>query len=114
MIDRDASHKRLPSLSSSIHDLAGAPQIEVLNDLEWWFTKFTRLRNSIAHGDEVRPTNHRWGRSRHLWVAESRLRAAIKETVASAGHPDVRLTPFERATRLAADELFGVELANAQ
>jgi hypothetical protein len=41
----------------------------------------------------------------HLWIAEGRLRDAIKETVAEAGCPLVRLDPFERALHRAAEQI---------
>jgi hypothetical protein len=72
---------------------------ERMSDLEWWFANFTWLRNAIAHGDEVTRGDHRWGRTHHVWVGESRLRTAIKRTVANAGYPDVLLDPFDRAVR---------------
>jgi hypothetical protein len=82
-------------------DRHGNARSEVMADLEWWFSKFTWLRNAIAHGGEVGDSDLRWGRTRHLWVAEARLRAAIKETVAREGYEEVRLTTLERATRAA-------------
>jgi hypothetical protein len=76
--------------------LRGSPRSESMSDLEWWFLKFSRLRNAIVHGSMIRPGDHRYGRTRHLWLAERYLRAAIKEIVARTGFPLVRLDAFQR------------------
>lgn len=44
-----------------------------------------------------RPLGSRLDGGWHFWIAEARLGQAIKETVAEAGYPDVRL---EHGTRL--------------
>jgi hypothetical protein len=72
-----------------------------MSDLEWWFTRFTFLRNTVIHGEQPTPAQLRHGRNWHLWIAEYRLRQAIKETVARHGHPLVRLDPIDRAVELA-------------
>jgi hypothetical protein len=80
-----------------------------VTDLEWWFLFFGFLRHDITHGEEVSPRQHEWNDQSHLFLGETRLRQAIKQTVASAGHPTVLLDPFERiahkfAAVLVADE----------
>jgi hypothetical protein len=77
----------------------------VMTDLEWWFTKFSFLRNAIVHGYDVPPGQFRFGGVWHMWIGEASLRAAIKETVAAAGFPLVRMDSFERAERRALDRL---------
>jgi hypothetical protein len=71
-----------------------------MTDLEWWFTRFTFLRNAIAHGRRPTGRELRHGRHWHLWIAEYRLRQAIKEVVAHQGHPLVRLDGLQRFTAL--------------
>jgi hypothetical protein len=78
----------------------GNPLQEVMSDLEWWFTRFTRLRNDIAPGREPSRRALQHGRNFQLWIAEYRLRQAIKEVVARNGHPLVRLDPFDRQMEL--------------
>ena len=67
-----------------------------LTNLEWWFTFFAFLRHDIAHGEEISPRQHEWNAQSHLFLGESRLRQAIKQTVANAGHPTVLLDPYAR------------------
>jgi hypothetical protein len=67
-----------------------------LTDLEWWFTFFAFLRHDITHGSEISPRQHEWNDQSHLFLGETRLREAIKHTVASCGHPTVLLDPFDR------------------
>jgi hypothetical protein len=86
-------------------DRWGNPQSESMTDLEWWFTRFTFLRNAITHGRRPAPRDLRHGRNWHLWVAEYRMRQAIKEVIATHGHPLVRLDPFNRAFELAIQRL---------
>jgi hypothetical protein len=68
-----------------------------MSDLEWWFTQLCFLRNAIVHGDEIPPAKFRFGRQWKIWIAEGRLRDAIKETVARAGFPRIRMDRFDRA-----------------
>src|SRR5262249_15631782 len=77
--------------------LDGRPNPQVMSALEWWFTRFTYLRNSIVHGEPVTPRARRHGRNSHLWLAEHYLRHAVRETVVRAGFPDLRFDPgYER------------------
>ena len=75
-----------------------------MTDLEWWFTSFSELRNAIAHGDPIPEQAYRFEDHWHFWIAESRLREAIKETVAEAGYPDVRLEYGVRILKQAFDK----------
>ena len=72
-----------------------------MTDLEWWFTRFTFLRNAIVHGRRPTKGELRHGRHWQLWIAEYRLRQAIKEVVAQHGYPLVRMDAFDRAFALA-------------
>ncbi|HTA15187.1 MAG TPA: hypothetical protein VK781_10075 [Solirubrobacteraceae bacterium] len=66
-------------------------------DLGWWFQSFSLLRNSIMHGDEVAMHSWQHGEHNHVWVAEDRLRRAIKETLIRAGHSEnLRHDPARR------------------
>jgi hypothetical protein len=70
---------------------------EEISDLGWWFVQFAQLRNAILHGDEITSADHHDDLERaHLWVGEWTLRAAIKETVAASGWPDLRFDPLKR------------------
>ncbi len=82
-------------------NLNGQPRPQMMSDLGWWFTKFTYLRNAIAHGDPIPNGRYRFGGQWHLWVAEVRLREAIKEIVAREGYPLIRLDSWERAMQRA-------------
>jgi hypothetical protein len=70
-----------------------------MTDVEWWYSRFTWLRNGIAHGGRAL-TGHDWnhGRVRHFWLGDCWLRAAIPAEVAAAsGRPYLRETdPEER------------------
>lgn len=76
-----------------------------ITDLEWWFAWFAFLRHDITHGEEVSPRQYEWNDQSHLFLGETRLRQAIKQTVADAGHPTVLLDPFERITHKYAAQL---------
>ena len=69
-----------------------------LTDLEWWFVWFGFIRHDITHGHEISPRQYEWNDQSQLFLGETRLRQAIKQMVADAGHPDVMLDPFERIT----------------
>jgi hypothetical protein len=69
-----------------------------VTDLEWWFVFFAFLRHDITHGAEIPARQYEWNDKAHLFLGESRLRQAIKQTVANSGHPTVLLDPFERIT----------------
>jgi hypothetical protein len=68
-----------------------------LTELEWWFVCFTLLRNAIAHGDALEPTNYDYGEHTHLDIGEYRLRQAIKATVIASGYSELELDPNARA-----------------
>ena len=71
-------------------------------DLQWWFAFFAFLRHDITHGAEISPRQYEWNDQSQLFLSESRLRQAIKQTVANAGHPTVLFDPFERISQLIA------------
>jgi hypothetical protein len=82
-------------------DQHGKPRSrEQMTALEWWFSRFTWLRNAIAHGNRT-PTGKDWvhGRVRHYWLADHWLRAAIRAEVAGVtGLTYLReLDPMQRA-----------------
>jgi hypothetical protein len=70
-----------------------------VTDLEWWFVFFAFLRHDITHVEEISPRQYEWNNHAQLFLGETRLRQAIKQTVANTGHPEVLLDPFERITR---------------
>jgi len=75
----------------------GKPVPDKISQLSWWFVQFAWLRNAILHGDRLTARNYHDRRGRpHKWVAELTLRHAIKETVACAGYPDIRVDPATR------------------
>lgn len=84
----------------------GRPRAGELNATEWWFQSFALLRNAIAHGDEI-PSSQWWFRgSRHLWIADRRLRRAIKRTVVAGGaDPDLEIERPLRTLQRAYREL---------
>ena len=85
---------------------AGHPQSVEMSDLEWWFTRFSFLRNAIAHGDATADADFDYEGQRHIWIAEARLRQAIKHTVAEqAGEPDLLLDRFDRTLQRAIRDL---------
>jgi hypothetical protein len=95
LLDRPGARKRQ---YKSWRTKRGTQVPDKISQLAWWFVQFAWLRNAILHGDRLtsRHYHDRRGRS-HKWMAELQLREAIKETVASAGYSDLRLTPHERA-----------------
>lgn len=76
--------------------LAGREQSAELTDVAWWFQQFAFVRNAIMHGDIVPAPALEHEDRPHVWVGESRLRDAIKRTVAAEGHPHLLV---DRATR---------------
>jgi Cu/Zn superoxide dismutase len=68
-----------------------------MSDLEWWFLRFSFLRNKLMHGEEPADEDYKHEGERHLWLGEARLRQAAKRTVAKAGHRNVLQDPPERA-----------------
>ncbi len=71
-------------------------QPRAVTDLEWWFVFFGFLRHDITHGAEIPPRQYEWNDQAHLFLGEKRLRQAIKQTVADAGHQEVLPDAFER------------------
>jgi hypothetical protein len=81
-------------------DWRGNPQApEFMTDVEWWFTRFTWLRNAIAHGRVTSRSDWRHGRANHFWIGEHWLRAAIRHEVAFASGR-IHLQEGDRQTRL--------------
>lgn len=78
-------------------NLSGAEQTAELSELAWWFQQLAFLRNAIMHGDELDPAQFDHDGRSHVWIGQARLRDAIKECVAEAGYPDVRVAPATRA-----------------
>jgi hypothetical protein len=76
--------------------LKGKPVKQELTELEWWWMRFTFLRNAIAHGGA--PTNELYEHDgySHLDLGVHRLKQAIKATVMAHGYPELELTPHER------------------
>jgi hypothetical protein len=74
-------------------------RVAELTDLEWWFVFFAFLRNDLTHGNAVEERQNEWNDQSHLFLGETRLRQAIKHTVAEKGHAEVLLSPFERISR---------------
>ena len=72
-----------------------------MTDVEWWFSRFTWLRNAIAHGGrEIKQGDWGHGRVRHFWLGDHWLRTAIRAEVAAAtGRPYLRET--DELTRVA-------------
>lgn len=58
-----------------------------LTDTEWWFQRFSLLRNLVTHGDATPEEAWLHDGVNHVWLAEDMLRRAIKETLIQAGHP---------------------------
>jgi hypothetical protein len=69
-----------------------------VTDLTWWFVFFGFLRHDITHGEEISQRQYEWNDQSQLFLAETRLRQAIKQIVANAGYPTVLLDPLERIT----------------
>jgi hypothetical protein len=69
---------------------------EDLTELEWWWMRFTFLRNAIAHGGIVTDELHAHDGCSHLDLGVHRLKQAIKQTVIGHGYPELALTPHER------------------
>jgi hypothetical protein len=111
LLDVSANYKRAARSLSALLDptelerrrrpdwknLQGTPVEDEISDLEWWFVQFAYLRNGILHGDEITSEDRHDDLERaHLWVAEETLRRAIRETVAAAGWPELRLDVMKR------------------
>jgi len=85
-----------------------------VTDLGWWFLFFGFLRHDITHGEEVAPRQYEWNKQSHLFLGETRLRQAIKQTVANAGHSTVLLDAFERIAHKFAAALIADSKADEQ
>lgn len=73
-----------------------------MTDVEWWFSRFTWLRNATAHGGrEIKRSDWKHGRARHFWLGDHWLRTALRVEVAdAAGRPYLRETdPFARVAQ---------------
>ena len=81
---------------------------EDLTELEWWWMRFTFLRNAIAHGDVVTNELYAHDGYSHLDLGVHRLKQAIKATVIAHGYPELELTPHERVL-FRAMRKFGIE-----
>jgi hypothetical protein len=101
LLDRPGARRRIRHFANR----AGAPAHESMTDMEWWFTRLTFLRNAVTHGELPAPRDLRHGRHWHLWIAEYRMRQAIKEVVAQHGYPLVRVSGYERAIMQALQRL---------
>lgn len=69
---------------------------EDLTELEWWWMRFTFLRNAIAHGGALTNELYEHDGYSHLDLGVHRLKEAIKATVIAQGYPELELTPHER------------------
>jgi hypothetical protein len=101
LLDRPGARRRIRRFET----LGRAPVEAEMTDLEWWFSRLTFLRNAITHGEQPRPRDLRHGRHWHLWIAEYRMRQAIKEVVARHGYPLVRVSGLDRALMQALQQL---------
>ena len=63
------------------------PRVQ-MTDVEWWYTRFTWLRNGIAHGRRLTGNDWKHGRVHHYWLGDHWLRAAIRFEVAAASGRD--------------------------
>jgi hypothetical protein len=84
----------------------GSPTPAELSDLEWWFVRFSDLRDAFMHGRETDRDDWihdgRW----HTDVGEWWLRQAIKEAIARDGHDDIRVEMRERETLIRQRKMF--------
>ena len=97
LLGRDAGRRR--RRRTPINRFGNPRPPEQMTDVEWWYSRFTWLRNGIAHGGR-RLTRRDWrhGRACHFWLGDHWLRAAIRaEVVAASGRSYLRETdPFQR------------------
>jgi hypothetical protein len=78
---------RWPNLKGKLRDP------EDLSELEWWWMRFTFLRNAIAHGGVLTDELYEHDGYSHLDLGVHRLKQAIKATVIAQGYPELGLTP---------------------
>jgi hypothetical protein len=78
-----------------------------VTDLEWWFTKFTFLRNKIAHGNIVTDADWDYQGKNQVMLAQRLLLEAIRKKVADAsGRKDLLIAnPLKRAIERAWKEV---------
>jgi hypothetical protein len=69
---------------------------EEITELEWWWMRFTFLRNAIAHGGALTDELYEHDGYSHLDLGVYRLKQAIKAMVIAQGYPELELTPRER------------------
>lgn len=96
LLGREAGRRRW---RTPIDRYGNALPREQMTDVEWWYSRFTWLRNAIAHGGrEVKPRDWKHGRASHFWLGAHWLRSALRAEVAdAAGRPYLRETdPFAR------------------
>jgi hypothetical protein len=76
--------------------LRGTQRNEQMTDLAWWFMQFSFLRNELMHGSA--PAAEAWvfDGAYQVDLSEWWLRQAVKETIASDGHEDIRDDPIWR------------------
>ncbi len=90
------------------HTRTKEPTCRALTDIEWWFWKFSFLRNELMHGGE--PSAEAWaydGRSQ-LDLGSGYLTRAIKLTVINDGHSNIRDDlMWRRAIRETRARLYG-------
>jgi len=96
LLGRDACRRRE---RTPLNRFGQPREPERMTDVEWWFSRFTWLRNAIAHGGrELTPRDWKHGRATHFWLGDHWLRTAIRAEVADAsGRPYLReADPFAR------------------
>jgi hypothetical protein len=96
LLGRKAGRRR----PRNITDRYGNPRpSQRMTDVEWWFSRFTWLRNAIAHGRTTTARDWRHGRAFHFWLGDHWLRVALRCRVAAlTGRGELRADdPYERA-----------------
>lgn len=101
LLDDDLAPKAIRTWQT----LQGAPKSQDMTDLEWWFMRFSFLRNAIMHGSDPPDDDYLHDGRRHIWLAEETLRRAIKQLVANATTSAVLMNPLERALSDAMEEI---------
>jgi len=56
-----------------------------MSELECWAVCFSKLRDKITHGTPRRSSDYQFRGVEHFWLAEARLRQAIKKSIAEMG-----------------------------
>jgi hypothetical protein len=62
---------------------------EAMTALECWAVCFSKLRDKITHGTRRTASDYEFRGVEHFWLAEARLRQAIKKTIANMGHDEL-------------------------